>query len=127
VTINNAELFMAGVWDWAILDGCFGATKIKPTDIDGAIERNGKYLFIETKQPTAGIPQGQGMFYEGQVLAGNSVLFVWGEKNCPVRLRIITPNIDRTIDPAGTDEFRKVVQQWFEWADKQPRIRYRNW
>jgi hypothetical protein len=64
LTIHNQALYEDGQWDWAILNGCFGKTKIAPTDIDGSIERNGKYLFIETKHPGASIPLGQGMFYE---------------------------------------------------------------
>ena len=51
MTINDPVKFCAGLWDWGILNGCFGDTLIKPTDIDGFVERNGKFLFFETKSP----------------------------------------------------------------------------
>ena len=31
MTINDPEAFCAGLWDWAILDGCFGDTAIMPS------------------------------------------------------------------------------------------------
>jgi hypothetical protein len=41
MTINKLDAYVAGLWDWVCLDGCFGDTKIRPTDIDGLVERRG--------------------------------------------------------------------------------------
>lgn len=120
MAIRSETYFMEGVWDWSILDGCFGESKITPTDIDGAIERNGKFLFLETKRPEIEIPRGQSIFYDRLVQAGHSVLYVWGEKNYPQKLRLMTPSFDRTYPQADTQLLRKLVTSWYEWADQQP-------
>lgn len=117
MSIQNETLFMEGVWDWGILNGCFGKSKIAPTDIDGAVERNGKFLFLETKKPETEIPTGQDIFYRGLVSAGHSVLYIWGEKNQPQKLRLITPNMDRTYHDADIKTLRELVEKWYHWAD----------
>ena len=126
MTINNAELYMAGVWDWAILDGCFGQTRIRPTDVDGLIERNGKCLFIETKKPGAPIPYGQALLHRALVQAGFSVVLVWGETNTPSKIKLLTPHASKIYEPADIEAFRALVCQWFTWADSQPRCRQHN-
>lgn len=40
MTIHGSDRFLAGAWDWTVLDGCFGNTQIRPTDVDGMIERD---------------------------------------------------------------------------------------
>lgn len=124
MTIRDQQAYWEGVWDWSFLDDCFGTTNIKPTDIDGAIERNGKYLFIETKRPDVNIPVGQAMFYDGLILAGYSVLFIWGKKNQPCGLRIVTPHIDKLYKTASMADVQQVVGKWFEWADSQEKIKH---
>ena len=49
MTIRDAERFMAGVWDWGFLDGAFRNGRVKVSDIDGIVERNGNFLIFETK------------------------------------------------------------------------------
>lgn len=118
MTINNNEMYEAGVWDWGFLDDCFGETNIRLTDIDGAVERHGKYLFIETKQPGVDIPVGQKIFFDGQVKQGNAVMFVWGHKNQPERIRVITPHVDKTFESADTELMKEIVSGWFKQANK---------
>lgn len=120
MTINNAQLYVDGLWDWSILKGCFGGTRIAPTDIDGAIERNGRVLLIETKQPGVPIPDGQRWFFDAFIAAGFSVLYVWGKKGQPERLKIVTPKGFREYEEADLNKLREVVSEWFEWADKNP-------
>ena len=48
--------------DWAIFNECFSPTKIKISDIDGVVEHNGWFLFIEVKQYTKKIPKDK-IFY----------------------------------------------------------------
>ena len=50
--------------DWAIFNECFSPTKIKISDIDGVVEHNGWFLFIEVKQYTKKIPQGQDILFK---------------------------------------------------------------
>ncbi len=48
-----------GIFDWAFLLSIFEGTKIEPMDIDGLVERHGRILIFETKQPGKDIPIGQ--------------------------------------------------------------------
>jgi hypothetical protein len=120
MTINNPDQYMAGVWDWAILDGCFGETRIKPTDIDGCVERNGNLLILETKQPGAQIPKGQEITFQAFVRrAGAVVMVIWGEQNKPEQLKVFSrkyPN-GKVIDADG-EKFRRLVKIWYEHADQ---------
>lgn len=120
MTINNAGQYMAGIWDWAILDGCFGDTKIKPTDIDGFVERRGNFLILETKQPSAGIPEGQELTFKALVKrAGAVVIVIFGEQNKPERLKVYSqkyPNGLEVNDPDGA-LLRRYVAEWFNRAN----------
>jgi len=119
MTINNVEKFMSTIWDWGILDGCFGDTKIKPTDIDGVIERNGKFLFIETKSPGASVPVGQEIMFLHLVEMDASVLVIWGEKDTPQEMYFRSQRGCRRYPNASIEELRHLVKRWFSWADKQ--------
>ena len=119
MTINNRQLYEDGIWDWGFLNECFQGTKIRITDIDGAVERNGKFLFIETKHPGANIPIGQEIFFNKQVKLGNSVMYVWGNKNKPQRIRVVTPHIDKTFDEASEQIMKDIVSQWFTAANSK--------
>lgn len=120
MTIRNANQFMAGIWDWAILDGCFGDTKIKPTDIDGFVERKGNFLILETKQPDAGVPEGQELTFKALVnKAGAVVIVIFGKQNKPERLRVYSslyPDGLDVIDPKG-ERLRRYVSEWFRRAN----------
>lgn len=118
MSIENPELYMRGIWDWAILDGCFGQSKIKPTDIDGCIERKGKALFIETKQPGAGIPAGQRYMFQNLAQSGvASIIVVWGDTNQPEAIMVFHRNRIEEPHPTDLDGFRERVKNWYRWAD----------
>ena len=52
---------------------------VSPTDIDYAIERRGRFLFIENKRPGQEIPRGQAILFDAlQRLPGAAVLIVEG-------------------------------------------------
>lgn len=121
MTITNPEKYMQGVWDWAILDGCFGETRIKPTDIDGLIERNGKFLVLETKSVGADVPHGQMITFRRMVQQGWYVCIVWGEQNSPRRIVFLTPHKSRpevVFDPASIADLRRIVSWWFGRANR---------
>lgn len=48
-------------WEW--MRGCFPRPKIMPTDIDGMVEVNGHFLFIEQKGRNAHLPEPQRKAY----------------------------------------------------------------
>ena len=117
MTINNWEQYKANLWDWAILDGCFGVSKISPTDIDGFVERNGRFLVIETKAPTAEVEQGQEIVFRELVKTGKFTVFVvWGKPGQPERMRIISIWADQAID-ADLDKLREKTKMWYKYAN----------
>jgi hypothetical protein len=120
MTINAPELYMAGIWDWAILDGCFGKTGIKPTDIDGCIERKTHCLYLETKDLGVEVPLGQLITFHSFVAKGDSVLVIWGTKNQPKEIMVLSPRHPSGLMycNANLDKLRELVAAWFEWADK---------
>ena len=64
MTIKNLEAFVENLWDWGFLDECFPGTRIRVTDIDGLVERNGHFLLIEAKSPGKDIPTGQRILFD---------------------------------------------------------------
>lgn len=121
MTIHDRDRYMAGIWDWAILDGCFGSTRIKPTDIDGLVERNEHFLFLETKSIGAQIPVGQERAFKALVkVAKATVIVVWGSQNNPVAYKFYNSQFpDGYMDNNATlQQFRNLVKAWFSVANK---------
>lgn len=123
MNIKNPKEYERTIWDWGILDGCFGKTKIKPTDVDGYVERRGRKLIIETKGSGVEVPDndGQTIALKSFVNDGHTVLIVWGEPNAPEKVRIITPFIDRTED-CDLERLKQLVGQWFSFANGESGI-----
>lgn len=121
MTIENPDEYLANIWDWAILDGCFGKTKIKPTDIDGFVERNGKFLAIETKSPGVEIKTGQMLTFKRLIDTGYfTVLLVWGSANKPQKITLMTSKTTIDYEAADLDTLRRITERWFEWANQTP-------
>lgn len=120
MTINSPDDFVKGLWDWKILDGCFGETKIKPTDCEGFIERKARCLWLETKRPGAQIPQGQRHMFVNLARTGIfTAIVVWGETNCPERAKLFTRHGESEIMPCDLSGFRRLVKRWFDFADHE--------
>jgi hypothetical protein len=119
MTIRDADKFMAGFWDWGFLRGCFGQSKIAPTDIDGFVERHGKFLVIETKRPGAPVPLGQLMTFQAMQANGAfTVIVVWGFTNKPETMRIYTASTTSKMLVCTDEILRKLVTRWYACADK---------
>lgn len=118
MTINNPEAYARGVWDWGILRGCFGDTRIEPTDVDGLVERKGRFLLIEAKDSGADLRQGQRITYEALHKTGLfTILLVWGPTNEPERVELWTRKCRRVYEAANLGILRDIVAKWFAWAD----------
>jgi hypothetical protein len=115
--IRDMEKFSTGFWNWGILAGCFGDTKIAPTDVDGCIERNGYKLIIETKLPGNKVPLGQARFLQSFVNDGHTVLLVWGQKDNPEKITVMTPTATIAYESATLGTLRSIVSSWFDYAD----------
>lgn len=116
MTIQNAQLFMEGFWDWSILDGCFGTTEIKPTDIDGFVERYGNFLVLETKKQGVEIKTGQMITFNELTKTGKfTVIVIWGDKDAPTEMQVFYPHPQQPSakKQATIDNLRAVVGWWF--------------
>lgn len=121
MTIQNTDRYLRNLWDWGCLDGCFGDSKVRPTDIDGFVERRGRFLVIETKEPTAKVSQGQEITF--QALARTrlfTILIVWGHPGKPERIRFISARDERYYENANLDTLRRIVGRWYHFATNTP-------
>ena len=114
MTIRNLDVYVSQLWDWGFLDSCFGGTKIRVSDLDGIVERNGYFLIIEAKSSGARIPTGQKiMFDKFAAMPKCAVLVVWGEPNKPEMMQLWgEPQREATIR-----DVQDVVTGWFERAN----------
>lgn len=127
MTINNPEEYLSNIWDWSILRGCFGETRIEPTDIDGFVERNGKFLAIETKSPGVEIKTGQMITFKRLIDTGCfTVALVWGEPGKPEKITLMTSQTTLEYDHANLEQLRKIVSQWFKYANQTPMPDFRD-
>lgn len=128
MTIQNPEEYLSNIWDWAILRGCFGETRIEPTDIDGFVERNGRFLAIETKSPDVEMKTGQMITFKRLIDTGCfTVLLVWGEPGKPEKITLMTSKTTIEYDHANLEQLRKIVSQWFKYANQTPKPEFSEW
>ena len=112
--IRNGQAYEESFWDWAFLNECFGDTGIRPTDIDGLIERKGHLLFLETKASGQPIPIGQQRTFNALCAKGSTVLVIWGPKNHAQKAQWW----GYPIQPADNEKVKAWVREWFLWADR---------
>lgn len=129
MTIHDPAAFVNGLWDWGILNGCFGDSRIAPTDMDGLVmvmpnpfdralvERKGKFLLLETKQPGVEIPVGQHLMFEALCNTGAFCVFViWGRKNEPEQLQIYDKSGFYPVQQCDLMRLREAVTNWYLYA-----------
>ena len=126
MTVRNPALFNQEHWDWGFLKaaGCFGTTKIEPTDIDGLVERNGYFLFKECKTPNVPINTGQDILHKALVDTGVfTVVRIWGfaDQSNVTDIEVISHirNIEKR--NADTDYLIKFVRRWFYHVNTLPK------
>jgi hypothetical protein len=123
--IRDAKAYVASLWNWKCLLGCFGP-KILPTDIDGFVERGGHFLFLETKLPKVPVPIGQGLAFDRLVeLPPITLIYIWGRPEVPEKLRYIDGRLDRVYDPADLHMLRAFCCRWWAKADAAARREWR--
>jgi hypothetical protein len=119
MTINNIKSYVDNLWDWGILNGCFGNTNIKPTDIDGIVERNGEFLLLEAKSPHKEIPRGQQIMFNNLMKTGIfTIMVIWGNVNKPEEIQITNKLGIGEKEPCDLAKFRESVVRWFSYANK---------
>lgn len=110
-----------GVFDWSWTQGCFGAGKITPMDLDGVIERKGQFLIFETKDVGVQIPQGQLYTLQALHRLGFFTIMIIHGKMRPEVAHCWYPACSAKITLQGLEAARKFVSRWYEWADKKGR------
>lgn len=119
MTIRNIDSFVSSLWDWGMLDDCFPGTKIKVTDIDGAVERRGKFLILETKKKGVPVPVAQQIMFERFQETGLfTVVVVWGDKNQAEEMQVYYPQYKTEKKAATNEDLKNVVKWWFDYANK---------
>ena len=117
-----------GIFDWSFLLPIFEGTKIEPMDIDGLVERHGRILIFETKQPDKDVPSGQVRALETllrlgrgfvciMVLYGKSATAITGLEEWHYIKGRIRKSARKTCDSLYVKER---VNAWFKWANKHP-------
>lgn len=118
MTVRNKDKFFEEHWDWGFLKaaGCFGDTKIEPTDIDGLTERKGNFLFIECKSPGVPLNMGQTILHKALLATGVfTVIRLWGNANTVnvTEIEVLSPWGNMAKQKANTDFYIEVVKRWF--------------
>lgn len=116
MTIHRPDLYLESAWDWGILKGCFGTSKIEPTDVDGLVERNGRFLVLEAKKPGVRIKQGQKITFNALRNTGLfTIVIVWGENSKPQEMLVMyPPPLQPKQGKATLEDLRRVVRWWYE-------------
>lgn len=115
--IRNADSYMGSFWDWTAYNDLFSPTKIRISDIDGVVERNGHFLYIETKSPGAEITTGQRIMHDAWIKKGDSVLVIWGDANRPERACLRWRGKAWEYSPCNESTVREIIRRWFHMAN----------
>jgi hypothetical protein len=121
MTINNFEHLQNSVWDWAILNGCFGESKIKVSDIDGIVESKGKFIIFECKfRPSDPIPTGQELMIKALTASKLfTVVVLWGDKT-PEQMKVYYPNgLVTDKRQVNLGDLRDIVTRWYNHTLKE--------
>lgn len=127
--INNKKSFDLNTWEWDIYNSCFiyKDTRCKMADIDGVIERHGKFLIIETKSIDKEINIGQKLTHIGWlkyhnkpirgIIPNYTICYIWGKVNEPELIQINTKveHIDQGKKrKCDTDKVKAYFTKWFK-------------
>lgn len=129
MTVQNRDKFFEEHWDWGFLKaaGCFGTTKIEPTDVDGMTERNGYFILIEAKSPDVPIKQGQKYLQAALIDTGVfTVANMWGTARTQSvhELEVLQSHLFRyTRKPATLDDLIALHARWFAKVETLPPAR----
>jgi hypothetical protein len=137
---------MRSLPNWTEFNDCFTGTKIRISDVDGIVERNGDFLVLDVKRPGTPLNTGQRYLYTRLAeLQTFTVLIVYAENENDVpseRLRSgaeamiaqigktvvqsiaqVQPDGTYSIQPASNSDLWQRINKWFLAADMKPRHR----
>lgn len=118
--INSPQQYLDSAWNWDFLKGCFPNPRVRFSDIDGTVEVNGYFLYLECKAPGVEMPVGQAIAFERRIEDGRStVIYVWGEPELPEAFQVL--GAMKEPQPCDVDQLVNTIREWSAWADSQPR------
>lgn len=101
-----------------MLDGCFGATRITPSDVDGIVERNGEFLILEGKLGGA-VSYGQRRMYENlSRRLACPLLYLWGQPNDIRRWEVWNKGKLQYKGDTSNERVRDYVRRWFNYVNR---------
>lgn len=113
--IRDLENFTAKLWPWDWLNECFSGG-IRPTDVDGMVERNGHFLFLEGKTSGQSIPKGQEIALKKLSLALADkvlILVLFGRPGQPTSFREIKCGLISEPRPCNVSTIQGICRDWF--------------
>lgn len=118
--IRNREQFAKALWDWDFLNECWSG-RIRPTDIDGAIERNGYFLFLEGKPKDGALTRGQEILFKilTREFLKSEVLILYGEPGMPIEYQIFYRGQAGPRKQCDRREIIAFCKAWFNAVDSQ--------
>ena len=106
-------------------DDCFGG-KIGLTDVDGLVERNGHFLFVEWKAPQEKLPMGQRILFEQLTKLSDKIVVVvvnghssQSEGSHPVQYQTAYKGRWSAVEETNIEQLRDFFRRWYTWADNQ--------
>lgn len=126
MTIHDEQKFMASLPDWGVLAGCFGG-QIRPTDIDGCVQRGSRLLFLEHKGARASVGRGQAIMYDELARQGHTVLVFWTddvEKQNVIRISRWSSSGCVQLEPPCLDTLRRCCRDWYDTTEAEYRSVY---
>jgi hypothetical protein len=106
-------------WDWTPFNQCFTPTKIRIGDVDGMVERNHHFLFLEGKPDPRVWERIRGQRIAYERLAGRpdcDVLVLYGEPNEPTQFEWVG---SRSVQDGDLERVLVEVRKWFEAVNGQ--------
>lgn len=113
MTIEDAHAYVAGLWDWSALAGCFNG--VRPTDLDGLVERRGQFLAFETKvHGPRSLPRGQAIAFEALRRTGYfTVVVIWGRPGRPVAVQVWARDGIGPVLACDLAGLRRLARRWW--------------
>lgn len=112
------EEYAKKLWDWTPLNKCF-ERNIRVTDVDGFVEVNYHFLYLEGKSRNANLSGGQKIALERLAKLPQFTVVVF--RGDPPDLHTVTEWEvlgKNKKHKGGFEEFSKFIHEWFIWADK---------
>lgn len=125
--IRNPRDFLDSYWDWTPYNSCFNGTNIRISDIDGIVERKGKFLLLETKKVNMSyedIPTGQMIMFRELVKTGLFIIYIiFGKVNQPERLVVLSLDEKGEIKRKDLElnllyDLKHHISYWFNYANR---------